>query len=307
MKYTLFALTITVSLIGRALFAVVAFPSDLRTEHLRAAHAVSQQAETPEPSQLGMTYTGLLEQVAPSSGKTIEVVWGNLGQRLLELGAIDPQRLGQLYGGFTPEQLDILQGDSLQQITFTPDNIRFWTNILWAFGLTQRSKVLREGPMQQHSAELPLDGYASTGGWTLGVLTATDLYNSAQIVELSPEQDDLVYRIAEHIYRPCCGNPTAFPDCNHGMALLGLLELLASQGASEEKLYDAALIFNSYAFPDTYVTLAAYFTQASIPWTEATPEAILSARFSSGQGAREIAAVVGTIPGSPYRRGNCGA
>ena len=90
------------------------------------------------------------------------------------------------------------------------------------------------------------------------------------------------------------------------MALLGLLELLASQGASEDKLYDAALIFNGYAFSDTYVVLDAYFTQAGVPWAEANPEAILSARFSSGQGAQEIAAVVGNIPGSPYRRGNCG-
>ena len=30
-------------------------------------------------------------------------------------------------------------------------------------------------------------------------------------------------KIAKGIYRPCCNNSTYFPDCNHGMAMLGLL------------------------------------------------------------------------------------
>ena len=85
MKYTLFALTIVVSLLGRALLAVVAQPNDLKIEHLRAGHAVSRQAQIAEPSQTDLTYSGLLEQVAPSEGKMIEVVWGDLGQRLMEL------------------------------------------------------------------------------------------------------------------------------------------------------------------------------------------------------------------------------
>lgn len=62
-----------------------------------------------------------------------------------------------------------------------------------------------------------------------------------------------------HIFRPCCGNSTAFPDCNRGMAVLGLLELLLSQGATEDELYEAARVFNAYAFSETYITLAAYF------------------------------------------------
>ena len=47
-------------------------------------------------------------------------------------------------------------------------------------------------------------------------------------------------RAAPFVYRPCCDNATHFPDCNHGMAMLGLLELMAAQGASEEEMFAAA-------------------------------------------------------------------
>lgn len=31
----------------------------------------------------------------------------------------------------------------------------------------------------------------------------------------------------------CCGNSTYFPDCNHGAAMLGFIELAVSQGLVE--------------------------------------------------------------------------
>jgi hypothetical protein len=36
------------------------------------------------------------------------------------------------------------------------------------------------------------------------------------------------------VFRPCCDNPHAFPDCNHGMAMLGLLELMARDASVDE-------------------------------------------------------------------------
>jgi len=159
--------------------------------------------------------------------------------------------------------------------------------------------------MMERAQQVPLGNYASTGGWTLGSEDAVDLYNSAELISLTPEQDDLVYQVAEHIFRPCCGNSTVYPDCNHGMAVLGLLELLAAQGADEQALYQAALAFNRYAFPDTYITLAAYFAMQDTAWTEIDPSTLLGADYSSGQGAQQVAAVVGPIPGSPEQSGSC--
>ncbi|HEX3053668.1 MAG TPA: hypothetical protein VHP83_23620 [Aggregatilineaceae bacterium] len=228
-----------------------------------------------------------------------------MGQRLVEAGAIDLEKFEQQYGGLSTEQQEILQGDSLQEITFTLENIQFWTNVLWSLGLTQQSNVLGEGPMMQNVEQVPLGNYASTGGWTLGNQDAVDLYNSAPLISLTPEQDDLVYQVTENIFRPCCGNPTVFPDCNHGMAVLGLLELLASQGATEQEMYQAALVFNSYAFPDTYITLAAYFATQDITWTEVAPAVALGSDYSSRRGAQRIAAAVGPIPGSPDQGGSC--
>jgi len=261
---------------------------------------------TVEPRASRLHYDTLLEQVAPLRGQTITVHWGDMGQRLIAAGAIDLSRIEAHYGSLTEEQQAILLGDDLAEITLNADNIQFWTNVLWALGLTQQSRVLDAGPMRQNEAQWPLGNYASTGGWTLGSKPATELYSSTRLVALTPEQDEMVYRVAEHIFRPCCGNSTAFPDCNHGMAVLGLLELLASQGADESELYQAALVFNAYAFSDTYVTLAGYLTLQGTSWANLPAQELLSDRYSSIQGARQIAASVGPIPGAPVRGGSCG-
>lgn len=261
---------------------------------------------TPVPVANGLRYDLLVQQVAPLTGTTVSVNWGDMGQKLVEAGAIDLAKFEAHYGGLNEEQQAVLLGDDFTEITFTPENISFWTNVLWSLGLTQASNVLNEGPMKQYEAQTPLGNYASTGGWTLGSKPATELYGSARLIELTPEQEDLIYRVAERVFRPCCGNPTAFPDCNHGMAVLGLLELMASQGATEDDLYQAALVFNSYAFSDTYIALAAYFAMQDIPWSDVTAQEILGPEYSGIQGARRIAAAVGPIPGAPVQGGGCG-
>lgn len=266
-----------------------------------------EQVSTAAPTPIGenFTYTALSAQVAPTSGTIIAVQWGDMGQKLVDTGAIDLIKYENLMGNLNDEQQEILLQDTLQQITLTPDNIQFWTNVLWALGLTQHSMVLDEGPMMQHAAEVPLGEYASTGGWTLGKRDAVALYSSGNLMTLTAKQQVLVYQVAETIFRPCCGNHTAYPDCNHGMALLGLLELLAAQGATAPEMYEAALIFNSYAFQDTYITLAAYFESQGTAWSDIDPVVILGAEYSSGQSAYETALQVGPIPGTPIQAGSC--
>ncbi|MBZ0308269.1 MAG: hypothetical protein K8I82_19550 [Anaerolineae bacterium] len=266
---------------------------------------VTVPALTVAPLQPEVHYDALVEQVAPPSGTTIQVYWGDMGQQLIEAGAIDFEAFEELYGGFTEEQLQILQGDDLDHITFTHENIQFWTNVLWALGLTQEGKALSEGSMKRNEAEFPLGNYASTGGWTIGSKPAVELYSSVRLIELTAEQDDLVYSVAENVFRPCCGNHAAFPDCNHGMAVLGLLELLATQGATEQELYQAALAFNSYAFANTYITIAAYFAMQGTDWQAVDPQRVLGYEFSSGQGAQWVAAQVGQIQGIPGQGGSC--
>lgn len=148
----------------------------------------------------GVHYGELVEQVAPRSGQSIPVRWGNMGQKLIAVGAIDLDKVQAHYGGLTEEQQAILLGDDLSEITFNAENIQFWTNMVWALGLTQRSKVLDEGPMRHSEAQLPLGNYASTGGWTLGKKSPIQLYSSARLVALTPERDAMIYQVAERVF-----------------------------------------------------------------------------------------------------------
>ena len=301
--FGIFGLLVGVFSLGYALYVV----NNVQLVRASSAAGGADQAAVPVSAPSAPTYSDFLSEVAPAEGTTLDVVWGDMGQRLVEAGAIDLAKFEDLYGGLSDEQLEIVQGDSLREITFTRSNIQFWTNVLWAFGLAQESSVLAEGPMIQNVDRTPLGNYASTGGWTLGSQPATEIYNSSQLVVLTLEQDALVRRLAENIYRPCCGNSTAYPDCNHGMAVLGLLELMASQGANEHDMYQAALAFNSYAFSNTYVTLAAYFSAQEITWADVPAQEALGAEYSSAQGARQIASEVGEIAGTPGQGASCGA
>ena len=304
MRYVINVLAMLAVLTAGVFLAAVYGPI-LENEQPRSLTLDNPQSLTAETPTTELRYDQLVRQVAPLSGTTIYVQWADLGQKLVDVGAIDLDKFEAAYRSLSDEQREILQGDSLDQITFTPDNIQFWTNVLWSLGLTQESKVLGEGLMMQRQAEVPLGNYASTGGWTLGSKPATELYNSVRLIELTPEQDEMVFRVAENIYRPCCGNHTAYPDCNHGMAVLGLLELMASQGASEADLYQAALTFNSYAFMDSYISLSAYFALQGVPWSEIDPSYLLGPDYSSSQGIRQVVAQVGPIPGAPGQGSSC--
>jgi len=262
----------------------------------------------PQTTPNQKNYDFYLNQVAPKTGYTLKIKWGNIGKKLVSSGAIDLKKFQRNYADPQyQELLTYLTQTKNKPITITPDNAYFWVNTLWAMGLVQKSDVLGKGIMNNEYKK-QLGNFASTGGWTLGSKKATLLYNSTNIVHLTPKQQVLVKRIADNIYRPCCGNPTSFPDCNHGMAILGLLEIMASQGASEKEMYQAALAFNSYWFANTYADLAYYFdTKQNTSWDKIDPKTILSAQYSSALGYQKIKKQIGTIPGAKSQGGSCGA
>lgn len=131
-------------------------------------------------------------------------------------------------------------------------------------------------------------------------------YSIHTYVILTKEQQEMVDRVSRGIYRPCCGNSTHFPDCNHGMAMLGLLELMAANNISEEEMYDVALKVNSYWFPQTYVELATYFEEQGTKWADVDAKLVLGKEYSSGQGYAQTRQKIQSLPTPPSGGGGCG-
>ena len=248
----------------------------------------------------------LEETVMPKDGFTIPVVWGDLGKQLVEVGVIDAAKFESIYasqGGLSAPEKELLSGNTPGQLVMDQSNAHVSLNLLWAFGLANENPVLTEGPMSD-PAYGGAGGFASTGGWTISKGDAMEYYSKYPLVVLSPEQQALVENVSKGIYRPCCGNSTYFPDCNHGMAMLGLLELMASQGANESEMYEAALQVNSYWFPDTYLTLASYFSNKGIPWDKVDPKLVLGSDYSSASGFNRVLTEI--EPVSASGGGSCG-
>lgn len=248
----------------------------------------------------------LEETVIPAAGVVLPVRWGNLGEQMIEAGVIDAQKFEAIYaqrGGLDEEGKNLLYGENNDNLKITPQNSGVILNLLWAFGLGNENDILEKGEMSnpQYGGA---DRFASTGGWTLARGNTMEHYSRHQFVKLTPEQQALVERVSQNIYRPCCNNSTHFPDCNHGMAMLGFLEIMAAQGASEDEMYAAALKLNSYWFPDTYLTIASYFNQKGVDWSSVDPKEVLGVNFSSGSGFRRV--LEETTPIQKSSGGGCG-
>ena len=248
----------------------------------------------------------LEEKVLPSEGIVLPVRWGDLGANMVSAGVIDGEKFEALYadrGGMDEETRSLLYGENNGNLRITLENSGTILNLLWALGLGTKNDILETGPMRD-----PRYGgagrFASTGGWTLAEGDAMNHYSRHAFIVLTPEQQELVERVGKNIYRPCCNNPTHFPDCNHGMAMLGLLELMASQGVSEKEMYKVALQVNAYWFPDTYLTIAQYLASNGMDWETADPKELLGAKYSSGSGYRQILSQV-TVP-VQRSGGSCG-
>ena len=249
----------------------------------------------------------ITRQVTPANGYTTSLSWGDLGLKLVESGAIDQMKYQEIFNSKTNglEDMVIFDGQD-KPISINENNSRFVVNTLWALGLVSKSKVLDEGLMKTSGTDT--GNFASTGGWTLGSKDAMQIYSSQELIPLTDDQQDLVQQIALNVYRPCCGNHTAFPDCNHGMAALGYIELDVSKGLSEDQIYQDLLAFNSFWFPQTYVEMAVFFqNEKSTSWENIDAKLALGQEFSSAQGAQKIRAAVQNVPGLKSQGGSCGA
>jgi len=254
----------------------------------QGSYLASFAAESPEqksfkPEEIAR----IAAKVLPKEGYTLRIKWGELGPRLVELGVIDLAKLKKLYAknGKPYPDLRYLEAPSDAFITITTENAPFLVNVFWALGLANKNPLLEK--LATERSEHELMRLASTGGWNLGTKPPTEFYSNFDIIRLTPQQQKLVADLAGSIYRPCCNNATSFPDCNHGIALLGLMQLMAANGFDGEEILRASLQFNAFWFPQQYVKTALVFHLRGIDWKKVDPKEVLGFQYSSASGWRE--------------------
>ncbi|MBI3627677.1 MAG: hypothetical protein HY220_02970 [Candidatus Sungbacteria bacterium] len=246
-------------------------------------------------------------KVLPEKGFQSKIRLGDSVVKLVENGVIDRTKFEAIYkerGGLPPELKDVLDKPSDKPILLTRTNSNYYVNLLWPVGLSNYIGSNRRSPVNGKS----LFNFASTGGWNIGKEDNGGAYfNKFKIVDLTPEQEALVVKVAENTYRPCCNNSTFFQDCNHGSALLGLLQLGAAQGLTEDELYREALAFNSFWFPQNYIETALYFKAVkNADWENVDPKVIMDKVYSSASGASLVAQKVNELGLVPQQKGGAG-
>ena len=225
----------------------------------------SKHTEAAVVSQNQKDAMALMQQVNPPDGYEIPAVFGDVGSQLVAAGAIDLVKFIALYQQqnkpLTDEQKILLTKETVAPVVINLDNAAFLLNFFWALGLVNQNEILTDGQMMSGGSD-KVGNFASTGGWTLGAKTPTELFASTKIFTLTDEQQARLLEVAAGVYRPCCNNPTDFPDCNHGMAMLGLLELMASQNATTDEMFETAKYVNAFWYPQQMLEVATAF-QAS--------------------------------------------
>lgn len=285
---------------------VVVFLLGMASGYLRWGQ--EESAEAMQQREAAKIY----EQIRPEDGYNLSVSYGFLGPQLIESGVISYDAFAELFKNagtpLTAEEMEVLKSGSDTEIVINAQNARFLLNFFWAVGLANKNPILTEGPMIQYS-EGKIEGFASTGGWGLATRPVTELYASLDLIPLTLEQQRLVEEVTSQIYRPCCNNHTLFPDCNHGMAMLGIMELMASQGATADQMFEAAKYINAFWFPQQMLETAMFLkTNQDIDFAEADPRLVVGRELSSASGFKMVHADLqskGLLQQAPGQGGSC--
>ncbi|MBI2042035.1 MAG: hypothetical protein HYT20_03390 [Candidatus Nealsonbacteria bacterium] len=255
-----------------------------------------------------------LNSLFPEQGYSLNASYGNIGPKMLEAGVIDLEKFKQVYERsgqpLTVDQLKILTEGSDEKIIVNQDNTYFLLNFLWAFGLLNKNSILDAGPLMKYGGLAGAGNFASTGGWTLAKTDAMDYYSKSAVLTLNNKQQKELEDFAYNSYRPCCNNSTAFADCNHGMAALGLGMIMAAQGANADEMFEAQKYFNAFWFPQQYSDLAKYFqSKEGKNWSEVDARVVMGKDYSTASGWSKVHKWLqsnGLLEEAPSGGGGCG-
>ncbi len=225
-------------------------------------------------------------EVIPAQGYVLPVKWGKSAKELVDSGALNITALSSILQQsgqpLTAEELQILNGTSDENITINANNTLFDLYVLWGVGISNNNSIINSGPLMQNGNP---NNFASTGGYLpLGNLMIGQL----NIMNLSSNEQTIAEQVAFNSYRPCCDNPTGFPDCNHGAAALGLIEIMASQGNSLNATFEAVRDFNSFQFTQQYMEEAVFFASQGQDWNAVPASTVVNYNFSSATGSSYV-------------------
>ncbi|MBW7881500.1 MAG: hypothetical protein H3C34_02475 [Caldilineaceae bacterium] len=274
---------------------------------------VSVVAEPAQASNSQVANASNVIQITLPDSYTFPVLYGTLGPQLVKAGVIDVDAFAQVYERsgqpLSSEQRAVLLEGSSEPIRIDHQNARFLLNFLWAVGLANQNPVLIQGPMQQES-DGQVERFASTGGWTLSSKPIGAIYSRLMLAPLNAEQQQRLEEAAALVYRPCCDNPTLFPDCNHGMAMLGLLELMAARNATVDEMLEAAKYANAFWFPQQMSEVVAYHAaQSGAQFIDLDARELVGNTTFSSSGFRTIHQWLGEngyLNGTPAAGAQCG-
>lgn len=281
---------------GWTIWGATPSPAAVAGDRAASTSAPSAPApSTPAPSDAPMSHAPVAvvnpDDINPPGGVTLPVSFGGIGPRLVAAGVIDRAAFERMYsdGGrpLTPDESALLTAGSEAPIVVRKENAPVLLNLLWATGLATQNRILTEGPMMQQGKEAVVN-FASTGGWTLAAKPITKIYAALALIPLTEAQQARLEEASRIVYRPCCDNATYFPDCNHGMAMLGLLEMMAAKGASVADMLAAAKSVNAFWFPQQTANLAAMLkTTKGVDFLAADARLVVG-QLSSASGSKAI-------------------
>jgi len=290
------------ALVSSVLIFILIF-SYLFSIELRITPNVRTKKIQTDPASLNSKPNQAVVQTIPQEVK-LPIKWLDLGKKLVDTGVIDNAKFAEVMGTLSEDDKRLLEGTNNGEIVMNQSNSRLILNLLWAFGLANKNDVLDKGEMKQEPSQT--GNMASTGGWSLSKGAAMNHYSMHNLVALTADQQKMVEEMSKNIYRPCCNNSTHFPDCNHGMAMLGLLELMAANNVSEQEAYKVALNVNALWFPQQYQEMAVYFKENGKEWNQVDAKEALGANYSSASGYRQMRAQIKSLPQAPKGGGGCG-
>ena len=259
---------------------------------------------TSESTNKSSSDQRIVQENSPSISTGVK--FSGFPQALVTNGVIDLDKYNSL-SLLSEEEKKLFSEDFEKEIILDDSNSGVLLNLLWGLGLAQKNIYLENSELGQMKKEGQLENLASTGGWMISSGTASKHFSQHNILNLTEEQQKKVSDMAHNIYRPCCNNHARFSDCNHGMAILGLLSLGVSQNLSDQQIYQLALKANYSWFPEQYAVIFNYLEviEKKNPG-DVSPRAILSNKYSSASGFTQVQKSLSAVSGGTNQRGSSG-